>query len=343
MTERNAKRVGVRDVARAAGVSTATVSRALSGAGKVSGPLASRVAEVASRLGYVPNSAARSLALMRSHRIGAVIPTIDNAIFARGIDALQQRIGDTGYSLLIATSHYSVEREWEQVRSLVHAGAEALMFMGETRLPQVYDLLANAGVPYVNTGVYSPDGPHACVGFDNVAAAERATRYLLQLGHRRIGMIAGIQADNDRAANRVIGVRRTLAAAGLTLPDAYLQERIYETGAGREAFRTVMQQPSPPTAILCGNDVLAIGAILESLHLGIAVPDRVSIIGFDDLDLATHMKPSLTTMRVPTAEMGRRAADYLLGRLAGRRMPHATEIQVSLVVRDSTGPPPPDG
>ena len=335
-------RIGVRDVARAAGVSTATVSRAFNSPELVGPELTARVLGAAERLGYLPDNAARSLSLRRTYRLGAIIPTIDNALFARGIDAFQKRAAASGYSVLLATTDYDVRQERDQVHNLVTAGAEGLMFMGETHLPEVYRLLQSRRVAYVNTGVYRPGSEHPSVGFDNREAAMHATRFLLSLGHRRIGMIAGIRKENDRATNRVIGVRDALAERGLDLPDAWLVERPYDTAAGRDGFRLLMQRRPRPTAILCGNDVLGFGALLEAPRIGVDIPGDVSVVGFDDLDLASHLQPTLTTMRVPTDEMGRRAADYLIGCLGREPVMEATRIDVSLVARDSTAPPPVD-
>jgi LacI family transcriptional regulator len=178
------------------------------------------------------------------------------------------------------------------------------------------------------------------VGFDNARAMAQVVRYLLDLGHRHIAMLAGQTRDNDRAAARVAGVREALRAAGLSLPAARLVERPYELAAARDGLRVLLQADPAPTAVVCGNDVLATGALLEAARLGVAVPGQLSIVGFDDLDLAGHLQPGLTTVRVPAEEMWRLAADRVLDALRGVEVPRSTEIEVALVVRGSTAPPP---
>jgi LacI family transcriptional regulator len=329
------------DVALRAGVSTATVSRALNDPRRVRPVLAERVRAAIAELGYVPHGAARALASQRSHTIGAVIPTLENAIFAQGIGALQHRLSEDGYTLLLATSQYDLERELIDVQKLIERGIDGLMLIGEAHDKRLYDLLAAKRLPYVNTWVYSADSAHPCVGFRNREAAYRIASYLVDIGHRRVGMIAGISRDNDRAAERISGVRQALADRGLCLPDQHLIERPYDIGEGRQALRLLLDRPDPPTAVVCGNDVLAFGALFESLAMGLAVPGDLSIVGFDDLELARQVAPPLTTMHVPSVEMGRRAAEYLLVRIAGAQPPKATELEVGLILRETTAPPRP--
>lgn len=333
-------RASVVDVAGAARVSTATVSRVLNNPGAVK-PETRRAVEAAiAALGYIPSGAARALSGKTNRIIGAVIPTIDNSIFAAGIESLQAHLAERNFQLLIGSSNYDPEVEFEVCRSFLVQHVAGIIMMGETHRPECLALLARHRTPFVNTGVYSPDRPHHCVGFDNVGAAERAARYLLELGHRRFAMIAGITRDNDRAEGRLHGVRQALAQAGLTLPDEDVIECRYDIEESRAAFRDLMAREEPPTAVVCGNDVLGFGAILEALHSGIRVPQQVSVVGFDDLVLSRHLKPALTTIRVPTREMWCRAADMLFARLAGEATPRAIEIETALIVRESTGPAP---
>ncbi len=335
----SAERVRLVDVALRADVSTATVSRFLNDPGKVRAPLAERVRTAIADLGYVPHGAARALASQRSHTIGAVIPTLENAIFARGIDALQHRLAEDDYTLLLATSQYDYERELIDVQKLIERGIDGLMLIGEAHDPRLYDLLEANELPYVNAWVFKAESRHPCVGFRNRQAAYRIASYLLDIGHRRIGMIGGISRHNDRAADRISGVRQALADRGASLPDRYLIERPYDVGEGRQALRLLLDRSDAPTAVVCGNDVLAFGALFEALSMGVAVPGQLSIVGFDDLDLARQLAPPLTTMQVPSAEMGRRAAEYLLDRIGGGQPPGATELEVNLILRETTAPP----
>ena len=324
------------DVARRAEVSTATVSRALSAPETVRPALRARVQGAVEALGYRPHGAARALASQRSDTVGAVIPTLDNAIFASTVQALQSALAERGRTLLLAAFDYDAGREREQVESLIERGIDGLMLTGEARDPGLYALLRRHAVRYVATYVHARDSPHSTIGFDNRRAMHELVGYLHDLGHRAFAMIAGIAEGNDRAAARIAGAREALAARGLDLLPGGLLERPYAMAAGREALRRLTALPEPPSAVLCGNDVLALGALLEAAALGLRVPEQLSIAGFDDLEIAEEIPPGLTTIRAPLAEMGRLTADYLLAPDSGE--PVHLELPAELVVRGSTGP-----
>lgn len=326
------------DVARAAGVSTATVSRVVNRPESVRAALRQRVAAEIEALGYVADGAARALASRRSRTVGAVIPTLANAIFAEGMDAFEACLGEAGHSLVLAQSGYTAAQETRQVRNLLERGVDAMLLIGSARDPEVYELLEGRAVPFVETWTYHA-GARPCVGFDNRAAAYRATKHLIDLGHRELAMIAGVRAGNDRARERAEGFVAALDDHGIGLAPGALVEAAYDIAAGRRATRALLALPAPPSAIVCGNDVLAFGALFECQQSAIAVPAGMSITGFDDLPLARHLMPALTTMRVPSSAMGRAAADYLLGRLAGEHPAAATELEVELIVRATTAPP----
>ena len=330
----------VEAVAAAAGVSTATVSRVLNTPQAVREALRKRVEAAVAKLGYVPHAGARAMMLRRSGTIGAIFPTVDNAIFAQAIDALQRRLSEAGLQLLIATCDYDTDAEMRQAVNLVSRGADALAFCGTGQRPELLEFLRQRSLPCVHVMSLPTDDAMTVVGFDNALAMAQVVRYLLDLGHRRIAMLAGTTRENDRARARVQGVRNALQAAGLDLPPQRLVERRYGIAEARDGFSELMTPRVKPTAIVCGNDVLAFGALLEAQHAGISVPQSLSITGFDDLELAHHVQPALTTVRVPTLEMWRTAADRLIAALHGEAVPRATLIEVSLVVRQSTGPVP---
>lgn len=330
------------DVARLAGVSTATVSRVLNRPESVSESLRKKVSAAVVTLGYVPHAGARALMLRRSGTVGAVFPTVDNAIFATAIDALQRRLAQTDIQLLIASSGYDKTSEMRQAINLVTRGADALVLCGFSQHPDLLRFIAQRSLPCVHVMVHAPDSKHISVGFDNVAAMAQATQYLIDLGHRHIAMLAGITANNDRATQRVEGVRRSLQAVGMELPVERLAERAYSLADARDGLRQLMAHHPAPTAVICGNDVLAFGAMLEAASLGLLVPKDLSIVGFDDLEMARHLQPALTTVRVPTEVMWSTAADRLVAAISGEPVQRSTKIDVELVVRQSTGPAPPD-
>jgi LacI family transcriptional regulator len=327
------------DVARRAGVSTATVSRVVNQPGRVRSALRGKVEAAIAHLGYVPHAGARTLKSRRTGTIGAIFPTVDNAIFAKAIDALQRRLAEADHQLLIATNDYSPATEEGQALNLLTRGADGLLLCGIGQRPALLARLKARAVPVVHVMSWPPPPGLACVGFDNARAMAQVVRYLLDLGHRRIAMLAGVTSDNDRAAARLAGVRDALAAAGLKLPPAYVAERRYSLAAAREGLQCLMRAPTPPTAVVCGNDVLAIGALFEAQRLGIEVPRELSIVGFDDLEIASHVHPTLTTVHVPAEAMWRTAAEHVLALLRGSDAVPVTEVEVSLVVRGSTAPP----
>jgi len=187
----------------------------------------------------------------------------------------------------------------------------------------------------VNVGVYHPDKPYASVGGDNEAAAYRACRYLIELGHARIGMVAAVSRHNDCATARVSGVRRALAENALSLRPEWYVEVPYHLDDARQGARFLLSAPEDqwPTAVVCGNDVIAYGVLLEAERCGLKVPEDLSVIGFDDLEWSRHLRPSRTTMHVPTDEVWTRAGEFLVHSLPGRTAALHHEVDVSLVVR----------
>jgi LacI family transcriptional regulator len=325
------------DVAQRAGVSTATVSRVINGAAHVSDGARERVEAASRALGYIPNGVARALSLRRTGAIGAVVPTIENDGFARTVFALQQRLQAEGRTLLLANSDYDLEVELDAVTRLLSQGVDALVLIGGEHHPQLHRLLERTRVPMVEAWTLVSDA--ACVGFDNARQAEALAQHLLDLGHRRIAILAGRTEHNDRAAARVHGVRAGLAARGLAVCAEWLTAQPYRIGEGRRGARTLLAAAEPPTAIICGNDQLAFGVLVEARTLGVAVPADLSVAGFGDSDYAEFLDPPLTTMHAPAEEIGRRAADYLLARLAGEAAEPVQSVEVNLVMRASTAPP----
>lgn len=328
------------DVARAAGVSTASVSRALNTPERVSPELRRRIEEKIRDLGYIPSGAARALVTRKSGTIGAIVPTLDDAIFALGISSLQRRLAQLNYNLIVAASEYDWEQELKETQSLLKHGVEGLMLIGEAHHQELYQVLNRAEVPFVNCWTYSNISPYPCIGFDNRRMAYELVEYLISLGHRHIAMISGITQGNDRALGRVMGVREALESVGLSLSEDRFVEQPYGVSEGRNGMRELLSRgPRPPTAVVCGNDVLAMGAVFECQSLGLVVPEFISIAGFDDLNFSAHLQPGLTTVRVPSVEMGQRAADYLVQRIAGKHAVAHVEVEASLVVRATTSTP----
>jgi LacI family transcriptional regulator len=330
------------DVARAAGVSIATASRALASGVPEPSPRHARVREAAAMLGYVPHGAARALASRRSGTLGAILPTIDNPIFASATQAMARELAGASRTLLIASHEYDPQAEIAAARSLVERGVDGLVLVGTDHPPALFEALDRAGVPYELIWSLEGAGFHHCVGFANREASARCAAHLLELGHERFAVLAGEQAHNDRARDRVAGVRDALAVRGLRLPDRNVVETSFSLGGGRRGLRTLWERLGRDgfTALVCGNDLIALGALIEAAARGVRVPEEISVVGFDDIELAGEFSPPLTTVHVPSGDIGRIAARRLLARLDGKRPPREHRIAVELIVRGSTAPAP---
>jgi LacI family transcriptional regulator len=328
------------DVARLANCSLATASRVLNGNPRVGQDERERVMRAAAELGYVPNGSARALRSTRSRLVGAIIPTLDHAIYATMVDGLQARLAERGVSVIISTSHYDLDLELEQARLLVERGAESIVLVGSTHSAQTMTLLDQKRVDHVFTYTSAPAESGAAIGFDNEKAGAAAARFLLDLGHTRLGMIAGITTNNDRAKGRLDGFLKEIAARGHDPEAAPVVEGAYRVESGRQAMHSLMSLPHRPTAVFCGSDILATGAIKYCHQQGIAVPKDMSIVGFDNLEIAELTAPELTTLEVPAREMGSLAANYILAPATQKRYLRQTELPIRIIVRGSTGAAP---
>ncbi|MDA8870192.1 LacI family DNA-binding transcriptional regulator [Rhizobiaceae bacterium] len=320
-------RVRLADVAEAADVSVATVSRCLHVPDQVNAATRERVLGVVQRLGYAPDLAARALRTGHSRVIGAVVPTLENSIFARGLQAFQDELSAHGTTMLLASSNYDPEEEFRQIRALAAQGIRGLMLIGGSRSPDVYAMLAQYRIPHVIAwGVGAGDQPY--VGFDNHAAAKSMAEAVIAAGHHNIAMVAGQSVGNDRAAARIDGVREALRAADR--PPLVVEEAAYSFDAAGAALDRLLSRTPKPDAVICGNDVQGVGVLRRAADLGIAVPEELVVTGFDDIDLAQVVTPSLTTVHVPHRRMGQLCAQALMEGNSGRQT-----IQTEIVWRAS--------
>jgi LacI family transcriptional regulator len=327
----------LQDVAKRANVSTATVSRCLNTPDLVQKATRDRVLEAVKELGYAPNFGAQALAGKRTNTFGAIIPTMENAIFARGLQAFQEELGRHGVTLLAASSSYSPELEESQIRTLVARGADALLLIGLDRDPEIYRFLDRRNIPYVAAWAYEAAGQHFSIGFDNRKAMEKLAAEVLGLGHRDLALISAATAQNDRARGRMLGIQDAMQDMGFDPRTLRVVETPYSIENGAMAFEELMRE-AKPTAILCGNDVLAAGALRQAANMGIDVPGEVSITGFDDIELAAIVTPALTTIHVPHREMGRRSAQALIALRNGKPAGPSIELGADIKWRSTLGP-----
>ncbi len=331
------KPVRIQEVAKAAGVSTATVSRALSQPERLSKDTLELVEKAVISLGYVPNAAGRALALGRTRTVGCVVPTLDHAIFARSTHALQNILARAGYQLLVASHNYDPISEVAVVRALIERGVDALVLVGAEHDEGLWQALRQWSRPTLLTWACDPRLPS--VGFDNQDIAAMATRHLLDLGHRDIGMISGLTTQNDRARARLDGLRACLASMDLRLRPEWFTTQSLTLEGGRLGLQALLKQSKRPSGIVCGNDLLAVGALLEAQRQGISVPAELSIIGIDNHELAAEVNPGLTTVSLPTQQLGQITANQVLAALAGEPIAQQSLLPFELLVRGTTAAP----
>lgn len=329
--------VSLADVAALSGVSTGTVSRVLSRPDMISAATREKVLAAAERLGYVANGAARALALRRSRTIGALVPRFGGSSFPTLVQSMETALAAEGYTLLLSAPDHARAQDPAVLRALLERGVDAVALLGAEQPAPVFSMLQQHGIPFVLLWAMScPQGPG--IGFEEHQAAALVVDHLADQGHQCIGFIGGQTRDNERARHRFNGLVQSLARRGLTLCEQAHLETAYGFATGYEAMQTVLERQTPITAMVCGNDYLAAGALSALDAAGVEVPSQMSVISFNDNDFAPYLHPPLTTVRLPIREMGEAAARYLLDSLAGQQPAQPRPLPLTLVVRRSTGP-----
>lgn len=329
-------RVTLADVARVAGVSPITVSRALRGERAVDAELVARVKAAAVRLGYVPDPAARALASRHSSHVALLIPMLSNALFVDLLEGVQGTLRAAGFQTLIGVTHYDPGEEELLLREQLQHRPAGLLITGLEHSSNTRALLHGSGLPCVHLMATSNTPGVHCVGFSQADAGAALTRHLFDRGHRRIAFAAA-QLD-ARTLQRLHGWRREMQAAGRHAPTLeWLNPAPSSLALGGTMFEQIVAQTPAVDAIFFCNDDLAQGALLAALRLGVAVPQRVAVAGFNDLTGSDQMLPPLTTVRTPRAAIGVAAAAMLLA-LIREETPASSSIDLGfeLVVRQST-------
>ncbi len=328
------------DVARLAGVSIGSASKAISDPTKVRPTTLARVREAAQQLGYIADGAARALASRRSRTIGTILPTISNPIYAAFVQALQKKLAALGYHLIVASHEYDSALEVEIARGLIERGADALVLIGNEHDPALSLLLDAAGTPTVAAWSYNQYGSHPYVGFNDRIGAQLATRHLLGLGHRVFAILSGPTARNERQRARVSGIVETLSAHGLDCLPEHRLEMPFSISSGSGAFLAIQQFETQPTALVCCSDLLAIGFVAAATQAGLDIPGQMSVTGFGDIEIGKLVHPPLTTVRVPIEEIGDKTAAIVVDLIENPDAAGSVNVEVDLVVRASTGPAP---
>ncbi|WP_161988069.1 LacI family DNA-binding transcriptional regulator [Variovorax guangxiensis] len=329
----------MRDVGLHAGVSPITVSRALANHASVTAETREAVLIAAKELGYVPDFTARALSRRGSKLVALLLPNIANSVFAETVHGINDVLGKAGFSLIIAHSGYSAEREEELIRGLLGYRPDAAILTGFTHTQGTRTMLRRAGMPVVETWNIGPEPIDLAVGFSNFKAGLEVTRYLISKGHRRLAYCGGTQTDNERTRGREEGFRQALAEANLPANEAWISSAPMELESGAalaRQFHALGKGAWRPQAIFVASDMIASGFVLEGDQLGIRVPHDVAVAGFDDTPLGRAIRPSLTTVNVRQREIGRWAADLALRRLRGETIANPVhDVGFSIIQRES--------
>lgn len=330
----------IRDVAQLAGVSVATVSRALQQPDLVSLKTRTKVLAAVKQVGYKPNLMAVRFRSGKTHHLVVLVPTVANVFFARVISGMQQAAHDKGYSLLLCNTLADESMEQSYARMVHTSQADGLIQLRAHNPFAQLEMKSGSVLPMVNACEVLDRIACPTVLLDNRAAACAMTEHLLELGHRRIAMIKG-PARSPLTRDRVAGYRDALDAAGVVFDESLLYPGDFTLQSGHQAATQLLALATPPTALFCENDEMAIGAIQAVKQHGLAVPQNISVAGFDDISFAAFSDPPLTTIAQPAEEFGSTAVNLLIDLLEGRltKAPKVI-LPFELIQRASTGPAP---
>jgi len=332
----------IHEVAKRAGVSTATVSRVMSGPKQsVSPGTRDRVLRAVASLGYEPNAAAKNLRTLRSGKILVTVPDISNPFFSLILQGIEEAAVREGYSVLLGDTQHDTKREERYALMLRKKEADGLIFLGH-RLPKEAARLVHDAVqrcaPVVNGCEFSPRLGVPSVHIDNAKAAYEVVDYLYQLGHRRVGIVTG-PLVSPLSRDRLHGVMLRAKSAGAKDMLTILHGD-FSIDSGAEACARLIDRSDRPTAVFCFNDEMAIGAIEAAAQRGVKVPKDLSVVGFDDIRFARHMQPPLTTIAQPMREIGEGCVRLLLEILHGKTIdPVSVTLPHELVIRSTTTAP----
>lgn len=324
------------DVARLAGVSQPTVSRALRDQAGVSAETRAKVRDAARALGYVPSEAARALSTKRSRRVGIVSAELGNPFYPALLEPLHDALAARGYRTILVTDRGDQPVEIEALIDGSLDGVVLTTSMTDSQLPHE---LARRGVPFVFLNrVADGISADACV-VGNYEGAERVANLFVDLGHRRIGAVFGPDATST-GRERAAGFRDRLAELGIGLAPRYSWQGPFSHATGRAAMNSLLQLAEPPTALFCGNDVIAIGVYNAAMGAGVSIPADLTVVGFDDIPMAAWETYDMTTMRADLARLACNATELLSERIEAPESPvRRVTLDAELVLRGTHGPP----
>lgn len=326
----------IHDVAKEAGVSITTVSHVINKTRFVSEELANRVNAAIGKLHYQPSSLARGLRTNTSGTIGIVIPDSTNPFFAEVVRGIEDYCYKKGYSAFLCNSDGKTEKEYCYLQILREKSVDGIVLVSSGDNQDSQELLGKSNIPYVIIDRQVPFLKADTVLIDNYKGGYDAASHLISLGHRSIGCITG-PSQVTPSWQRRKGYTQALQDHGLPMEESLIIQGDFKSGSGREGLRRFLEMKSPPTAIFACNDIMAIGAMAAARERGISVPDHISIIGFDDIALASLVVPQLTTVSQPKKLLGKTGAKLLLRRIKQEQVEKEDIVlQPELIIRSST-------
>jgi LacI family transcriptional regulator len=329
-----------KDVAELAGVSTATVSRVLSGVVSVSEPLRAKVSQAARQLGYRPNRAARDLRARSTRTIGVLIPDIENPFFTSVICGIEQMLQEAGYTLLLANYNEDPERESAHLETFRAEGVAGLIFAASSDPSPLYQQLADSGMAMVAVSRLPGRLRTDQVLVANRDGAYAATAHLISRGYSRIALINGPEQLNT-ARERQQGYEEALGEAGLTVDEKLIAHCDFRQTSGHACMQRLLSLSSRPMAVFAASNLLTLGALQAIHEANLAIPSEIAIVGFDDMSWAMSLRPPLTTVAQPATEVGRTSAELLLQRIRTPDQPRKQiMLETRLIIRASCGSPP---
>lgn len=339
MSDIKRNRVDINTVAQEANVSASTVSRYFNHPELVKLITRRKIETAVRKQGYIRNRAAQTIHGIRSGTIGVIIPTLDHAIFAEVVQAFSETVAEHGFTILLASHGYDQQREYAILRKMLEHRVDGIVLTGLDHDDAVFKLIDSQNIPSVLMWNYATTSRYPSIGADNQLAGEMIAQHVLSLGHRDIACMFPPTAGNDRASARQVSVMRTLAGAGIAVPDHWRLTTVYSISASKRDTMELLANGPQPTAIICGNDILATGALYGAAAAGLRVPDDISITGIGDFKGAAEIEPALTTVRIPAKRIGSEAGLALSSAITRPELGSVgLHCQPTLMIRSSSKP-----
>ena len=341
MSDKKSKKADIIAVAKSARVSASTVSRYFNHPQLLKPATRKKIDSAVRRTGYIRNRAAQTIHGIRSGTVGVLIPTLDHAIFAEVVQAFSDTVAEEGFTILLASHGYDLQREYAILRKFLEHRVDGVVLTGLDHDDAVFQLLDSQKVPCILMWNYAAGSRYPSIGADNEQAGKLIAEHVVSLGHRRIACMFPPLGGNDRAFARREIVLATLRAAGVDVPEPWMLTTVYSLSASKQDAQRLFAGGDRPTALICGNDILASGALYGAAASGLRVPDDVTIVGIGDFKGSAEIEPPLTTVRLPAQRIGAETARALARAITEADADRAVSLHCApeLTVRGSCAPP----